>query len=472
MATSSGSSASGTSNASSASSTERSDVWKHFDKTGTKNVTCRLCAKQLAYHGGTTNLRDHLTRVHMDKYKPAKRTDDQPSLETFVWKCSDARAKLINELIVDVVTMDIRPLAIVDGEGMRRLLLYLEPGYRLPSRKHISRLLRKKHEKAIAILKGKLTQDAIAVWLTSDMWTSNTMEAYMPVTAHFITPAWEMQSCVLMTKPFPERHTGQNIADSIEQVVRSFGINTAKVKAVVHDTVANAELAGDLMSLSLDWENAECAAHKLQLAVNEGLQIPAIARAIAAGRKLVGHFKHSTLATAELKVRQERMDVPQKKLKQDSPTRWNSTFYMDERLLANRWPISAVLSVTKRQDRALDRRNKQWELLQELVKPLQLLETATVFLSKETDVSGSCVYPIIHGLITNLEATDEDLPVIRHFKVTVVAALRPRWSFDSIDLMSSPAFLSVLDPRFKALKFLSDPEKESMKPHLVQLASE
>ena len=73
------------------------------------------------------------------------------------------------------------------------------------------------------------------------------------------------------------------------------------------------------------------------------------------------------------------MDVPQKKLKQDSPTRWNSTFYMAERLLANRWPISAVLSddsVTKRQDRALDL----------LVKPLQLLETATVFLSKETNV--------------------------------------------------------------------------------------
>ena len=108
----------------------------------------------------------------------------------------------------------------------------------------------------------------------------------------------------------------------------------AKVKAVVHDTAVNAELAGDLMSLSLDWENTECAA------VNEGLQIPTI----AAGRKVVGHFKHSTLATAELKVQQERMDVPQKKLKQDSPTRWNNTFYMAERLLANRWPISAVLS--------------------------------------------------------------------------------------------------------------------------------
>ena len=66
----------------------------------------------------------------MDKYKPAKRTDDQLSLETFVQKRSDARAKLIRELIVDVVTMDIRPLAIINGEGMHHLLLYLEPGYR------------------------------------------------------------------------------------------------------------------------------------------------------------------------------------------------------------------------------------------------------------------------------------------------------------------------------------------------------
>ena len=118
----------------------------------------------------------------------------------------------------------------------------------------------------------------------------------MSVMAHFITPAWEMQSCILVTKPFPEHHIGRNITDSIQQVVRSFGINTAKVKAIVHDTAANAELAGDLMSLSLDWENAECAAHKLQLAVNEGLQIPAIARAIAAGQMLVDHLKHSSRA--------------------------------------------------------------------------------------------------------------------------------------------------------------------------------
>ena len=453
-------------------SSSRSDVWQYIKKTSDKHVYCSLCSRKLAYHGGTTNLRNHLIRVHGDTYRPAKETTTQQTLETVTRKCSESRSKIISELLVDVVTMDLRPIAIVEGEGMRRLLLYLEPGYRIPSRKHIGKLLLKKYENAVAVLKNKLAQDVVAMSLTSDIWTSNAMEAYMSVTAHFITPGWEIQSCVLATKPFPERHTGRNIADSTVQVTRSFNIGDEKVKAVVHDTAANAELSGKIMSESFGWENVDCAAHKLQLAVNEGLQIATIARAIAAGRKLVGHFKHSALATAELKLRQAQMKLPEKKLIQDCPTRWNSTFFMAERLLANRWPVSAVLSdesVTKRQDRALDLRNDQWELLQELVKPLELLQTATTFLSQETNVSGSCVYPVIHGLITNLNTAEEDLPAIRNFKVVVATALERRWSFDDIDLTSSPALLSALDPRFRGLKFLSDCEKESMKAYLLQL---
>ena len=57
---------------------------------------------------------------------------------------------------------------------------------------------------------------------------------------------------------------------------------------------------------------------------------------------------------------------------------------MIQRLLANRWPVIAVLSdesVTKWEARALDLQSEQWELLEELAHPLELLETATVFFS-------------------------------------------------------------------------------------------
>ena len=79
-------------------------------------------AKQLAYDGGTTNLRDHLLHVHADKYKPTKRIDSQQTKDAFVRKCFGAETKVIDELVLDVVTTDLRPLAIVEGGGMHHLL--------------------------------------------------------------------------------------------------------------------------------------------------------------------------------------------------------------------------------------------------------------------------------------------------------------------------------------------------------------
>ena len=76
------------------------------------------------------------------------------------------------------------------------------------------------------------------------------------------------------------------------------------------------------------------------------------------------------------------MNAPTRKLKQECVTRWNSTLHMIKTVLANRWPISAVLGdeqVTKREDRNLDLKSDQWDLLKELVEPLELVEVGTVF---------------------------------------------------------------------------------------------
>ena len=82
--------------------------------------------------------------------------------------------------------------------------------------------------------------------------------------------------------------------------------------------VAARELASQLHCYPIS-----CAAHRLQLCINEGLGIPVLTKAIAASRRLVGHFKHSSRATAELVRRQETMQMqePFKKLIQDCPTR-------------------------------------------------------------------------------------------------------------------------------------------------------
>ena len=89
------------------------------------------------------------------------------------------------------------------------------------------------------------------------------------------------------------------------------------------------------------------------------------------------------------------MNMDKQKLKVDCSTRWNSTLYMIQGLVTNRWPVSAVLSnttVTKRQDRTLELTAQQWVLLEELAKLLEPLEIATVLFCTVKKVAISGVY--------------------------------------------------------------------------------
>ena len=98
------------------------------------------------------------------------------------------------------------------------------------------------------------------------------------------------------------------------------------------------EAFSQLMKEEYRWESTNCAVHHIQLCVDDGLKINTIAQFVGDSRKLVGHFRHSTVATTALADRQKRMGVPVKKLLQDCATWWNSTYYLVEKILETRWP--------------------------------------------------------------------------------------------------------------------------------------
>ena len=54
------------------------------------------------------------------------------------------------------------------------------------------------------------------------------------------------------------------------------------------------------MKAEFGGESSNCAAYRIQLCVEDGFKIDAIAQLLALCRKLLGHFKHSTVATAAL----------------------------------------------------------------------------------------------------------------------------------------------------------------------------
>jgi len=102
-----------------------SNVWQHFKKEGSKNVICTLCNSKFVYHGGTSNLRDHLQRSHFAVYA---HDSGQPKIDSLmkVQKCSPAQGNILDNLMVGLTVHDLRPTRMIEGLGFQELMEYYE----------------------------------------------------------------------------------------------------------------------------------------------------------------------------------------------------------------------------------------------------------------------------------------------------------------------------------------------------------
>ena len=225
---------------------------------------------------------------------------------------------ILDNLIVGLTIHDFQPARMVEGQGFQELMEYSESGYTVPSRKHINKLMVNRYTSGKALLIDKLQSDLFLFFLTTDIWTSSSTE----LNCHFLTSQWEFVDCVLATRSFTDHHTGGNIFSTIKEVLESYEI-------IVHDQGSNMRQANDLLRIEKGWAGVNCSAHILKLCISDGSRNNAsIDRALGAAHKLVGHFHHNTLATAELYKQQSQMNLNQQRLKIDCMKRWNNTLYM------------------------------------------------------------------------------------------------------------------------------------------------
>ncbi|KAJ8358823.1 hypothetical protein SKAU_G00153480 [Synaphobranchus kaupii] len=232
----------------------------------------------------------------------------------------------------------------------------------------------------------------------------------------------------------------------------------------------------DLLCSEESWgvvEGVRCAGHTLQLCIAGAIKHDPVLRTVAASRRLVGHFKRSAKATAALRDKQKQQNLPEHKLIQDVATRWNSTCFMLERLVEQRWAVAAVLSdpsITKRADRILDLTPQQWIVAEETATILKPLITLTELLSEEDNTSLSTIIPMLmnvkrHHLINR----EEETPAIRELKRKMVEEIDQRFELTPLDVTSVQVLAAAVDPRFKQLKFLENDKRNAAYMELANL---
>ncbi|KAI7811793.1 putative zinc finger BED domain-containing protein 1-like [Triplophysa rosa] len=104
----------------------------------------------------------------------------------------------------------------------------------------------------------------------------------------------------------------------------------------------------------------------------------------------------STVAAEKLKATQQQMGLPELKLKQDCPTRWNSTFYMLRRFLDNKDAIITTLVLLSARLETLTQ--DEWKEMEEASEVLKPFEEVTVEISGESYVTASKVILLSRSL--------------------------------------------------------------------------
>lgn len=420
--------------------------------------------------------------------------------------CSDKRAGVFTDLILEMVFRDLQPLSVVEERGFRLLLSCLEPNYPVPSPSLLGSLLWHRYHILKQCLQRHL-QTGLAprcMALCTEHWRSiescgvdGRGQSYFTVSAHFVDSNWRLARCVLETRPVPE-YKGNSESGHVKSVeilkavLSEFNLPENYVFCVVYDTPWSAEdRRQDNLSLDQEyqrefpgpshapvpplpqgWEGVLCTGEALKLCVQEGLYVETVRQALEDARGIVLHFQHDMSAAGALNQKAEAANKGAARLVLDDPGRWATAIEMCESILELKWVVSSVL---EEQKAATNLADHQWRLLHELVPVLRTVRIAASFLSEDINSAISALMPCLQGVsrLLGQNMAQCSCPVVRGVMERIRAGMEKRWRLsDEEALLESPAVLSsFLDPRFKEMRFLSPHARSKLHDKVKELLS-
>lgn len=449
---------------------KRSAIWAFYSVSpnNSAKAVCHTC-KELVCRGGnsprsfnTTNLRKHL-EAHPAKFKEFSSMEEESSKEKLKgqrqitlaalldrqkpYSIDHPRAKVLSHRIAEIMAVDLQPFSIVNDPGFCRLMKEAEPRYVIPSRKYFSEVLIPQVHSKVTHLVSQLLASTKYVSITTDIWSSGYCHhSFMSLVAHFIlTDSFERKSVMLSCWKFDESHTAANISSNILPHIQSWDIEE-KLVCVVRDNAAN--MVAGMREAQLP--SLPCLAHTLQLIIKDGIfQQTAVQQLLTLARSIVGFYNRSNTAFNTFQQIQEQLGLPKHSLFQDVSTRWNSSFYMLQRLIEQKRAIT--VSSTECPSAPAELRAQQWTLAEKVVKLLLVFEEATREASGDY-ASCAIIIPIINTLKRAL-LTDEEDHGIMGMKRAMMKSLEDRYG--SVEENPLCAMATVLDPRFKLRVFSS-----------------
>jgi hypothetical protein len=208
--------------------------------------------------------------------------------------------------------------------------------------------------------------------------------------------------------------------------------------------------------------SAGCFAHTLQLVYHKSIKKQAsVNELVSKSRNIVSKFNRSSKNSTLLHDKQVEQNISPRKLIQDVATRWNSTYYMLERLYQLKSVIGSLSTDIDFENLSAN----EWNILPGVLALLKPLEEVTKMISRE-DCIISEVITNVSTLIKYYSKPDGSNAGFKTLKKEFLSCMQRR--FQKMHEKNDYAFATCLDPRFK-LAFFSEVHRERIKVEIKKL---
>lgn len=474
-----------------------SAIWEHFSEVDDDNVRCKICNQTYSRKGrGTSGLRSHLKSRHTVEYteyekkneelkqaaveKKRKGTEETPLQqakrqvtikETLQrnqhWDLSHEKSQELDKLICEMLALQDLPFTFVEGLGFRRLMLAGVPRYHLRGRQCYTSLMCNYIYPKLKEKIKNLINDLEHLSFTTDIWTEpGAGVSLLSFTVHGIDNDFKRMSFVLKCVTLEERHTGDLIAQKLDEIREEWGISRQKLHVMVRDGGSNMKRAARVSQIN----DIDCTIHKLQLCIRAALTVDDyISTLLAKCKQIATHFNHSLTAQNELHSFQQRLGLPLLSVIQECTTRWNSMFYMIERLIEIK---DAIVLYTSQHTNLPQLAPNDWLQLEKCAKILKPFDEVTKTMSS-SEASISSVIPLIHVLTCSMQnflRADyinymED-QASRNIIQKFIEEIANR--FGELHNNNIYGIATYLDPKYKT-KFFNEITKERVESEIITL---
>ncbi|EOY16831.1 BED zinc finger,hAT family dimerization domain [Theobroma cacao] len=300
-----------------------SKLWTFFERLPEKNssdgkskVKCKLCGYILNYESkyGIGNLKRHNDNCVRKDTRDIGQMIFSKEHNSMLMRSSKFDLEKFRELVVAAIVMHNLPLSFVEYTGIKSMLPYLR-------------------EDVVLISRNTVKADIIK---------------YLCLTAHFVNKNWVLQKRILNFSFMPPPHNGVALSEKIYALLVEWGIES-KLFSITLDNASANDTFVDLLKVQLimrkqllgrgKFFHIRCCAHILNLIVQDGLK--EIDSAIQKVRESIKYVAGSQGRKQKFLECVSLVNLNAKRgLKQDVPTRWNSTLLMLESALYFRLTFS------------------------------------------------------------------------------------------------------------------------------------